>query len=383
MKIRTSLTLPLYRSHSLTRPLWYALFMVAVCYNFHRYLFKYSHGAFAKDAYQQTPFVWQVGKYVLMAGLLGLIYLNSRFTTRIPAKLLLIYLFIGVVLTVNSGSILLYREVMTDELEYVLYALMVLPLGFVARDNLQVLADEMDTILNLSQYILIASNWIVIFNYYAFRIVPLNAYEGVLMRYGGLWDDPNAFAIVSVLLMGYALTRRQYVLVALHGINVLSTVSLNGYLLLLTFVSYWFLNKPKNRVLHIALFVVLIGLIVALVVVNLDYAIQIYEAKKESIDQHSSLSGVQFYWIPMLQPVMFHETWLLSMNVNYFPFSVPFTILLVITFVRFFLFRPHSIQRLLFVLFFVTSLFLPFLYMFPVNFMALLFLVLYTKGVNF
>ncbi len=367
----------LHRPLSIHRTLWYALFFVAVCYNFHRYLFKYSHGAFAKDDYQQTPFSWQVGKYVVIAVLLGLLYLNSRFTSRMPAKLLFFYAFLGVVLMINIGSILLYHEVMTDELEYVIYALLVLPLGFVVREDLQVLADEINLILNLSQYVLIASNWIVIFNYYAFRIVPLNAYEGILMRYGGLWDDPNAFAIVSVLLMGYALMRNQYVLVALHIVNVLLTVSM------LTFVSYWFLNDPKNRVLHTALFVALIGLIVALVVLNLDYAVQIYEAKQESIDQHSSLSTVTFFWIPLLQPVMFHETWLLSMNVNYFPFSVLLTGVLIFTFGRFFLFRPRSIQRLLFILFFVTSLFLPFLYMFPVNFIALLFLVLYTKGVQF
>lgn len=372
-----------YKPHSLTRKLWYALFFVTVCYNFHRYILKYSHGAFAKDMYRQTPFSWQVGKYVLVAAILSSIYFNSRLTFRIPLNLIAFYGFLGIVLLVNVGSILFYHEVLTDELEYLVFAILVLPLGFVVQEDLQVLADEINTILNLSQYVLILSNWIVIFNYYAFKIVPFHAYAGILMRYGGLWDDPNAFAIVSVLLMGYAMLKKQYWLVALHLLNVLLTVSLNGYLLLLTFGCYWLLNNPRNRILNITIFGVLLVIIAALVFVNLDYAIQIYDAKKESIDQHSSLFDLMFYWIPLLQPVVFHETWLLSMNINYFPFSALFTILLIVILVRFFFFRPRSVQRLLFILFFVTSLFLPFLYMFPVNFIALLFLVFYTKGVRF
>ena len=377
------ISLPTFRSYKLVRIVWYALFVVAICYNFHRYIFKYSTGGYGKEGYQQTPFQWQVGKYILVAILLGIIYLNSRFTTRIPAKLIPFYAFLGIVLLINIGSIVFYHEVLTDELEYVVFGLMVLPLSCVVKDDLQVFADVIGPILNVSQYVLIVSNWIVIFNYYAFGVVPFHAFAGVLMRYGGLWDDPNTFAIISVMLMGYAMLRRQYVLVGIHTINVILTLSLNGYLLLTAFAAYWFLNGRKNNVLYIALFAGLISLLALLVFVNLEYALQIYEAKKESIDQHSSLSTLTFYWIPMLQPIQFHETWMISMNINYFPFSVLFSVLLVGIFIRFFFYRPRSIQRLLFILFFVTSLFLPFLYMFPVNFIAVLFLVLYTKGVQF
>jgi hypothetical protein len=378
-----NVALPLPRSFSLVRVLWYLIFIISICYNFHRYLLKYSHGAFLKSGYEQTPLSWQVGKYLLIAILLGLIYLRSRFTFQIPVKLLLFHAFIGFVLFINCGSILIYNEVSTDELEYVVFSLLLLPLGFVKKADLQLLADEMSSILNASQYVLILSNWFVIFNYYAFDIIPFHAFKGILMRYGGLWDDPNTFAIITVLLAGYAMMHKQYYLVAIHIINILLTISLNGYLLLLVFIAYWFLNNPKNRLFHISLFIILISLIALLVIINLDYAIQIYEAKKESIDQHSSLSSLNFYWLPWLQPILFHETWFVSVNINYFPVSVIFTLVTVIIFVRFFLFRPRSIQRLMFILFFVTSMFLPFLYMFPINFIALLFLVLYTKGVQF
>src|SRR5919199_6931711 len=190
------------RPNNITRVLWHLLFYLAVCYNFHRYIFKYSHGAFAKEGYQQTPLIWQLGKYILVIMILSLIYFNSRFSRRLPVSLLLFYAFIGIVLAINIISAVLYHEVMTDELEYVVFALTVLPLGLISKDDLKVLATEIDKILNVSQYIFIISNWIVIFNYFVFRIVPFHAYEGILLRFGGLWDDPNTFAIVSVLLMG-------------------------------------------------------------------------------------------------------------------------------------------------------------------------------------
>lgn len=364
------------------RTLWYVLFSTAIVYNFHRYIFKYSHGAYPKEGYQQTPLTWQAGKFFVVAAILAVIYFRSRFVNRIPVSLIILYLFLIIVLITNIGSALIYGNILTDEIEYSIFAFSVLPVAFLNKEGLADLKEGIESALNASQYILIASNWLVIFNYFAFRIIPFHAYEGVLMRFGGLWDDPNALAIISVLLLGYALLKKQYVLAALHVINVLLSISLNGYLLLFSFAAYFFLNTSKNRVMKIILFSSFIAIILLLAVVNSEFLLRIYEAKRESIEQHATVE-LTFSPFPLLQPVQFHETWLLSLNVNYFPFSVPITGAVLALFVQFFLFKPKSLQRLLFILFFVTNLFLPFLYMFPVNFIALLFLVLYAKGVRF
>lgn len=370
-------------SFDFTRFLWYCLFIILVSYNFHRYILKYSHGAFAKAGYQQTPFIWQVGKYIIVGVILALIYLRSKFTTHIPTILCFFYAYITYVLCINIGSIFFYHEVMTDELEYVVFSFILLPLGFIVQKDIEVIANEIKPFLNISQYILILSNWIVVFNYYAFNIIPFHAFGGIMMRYGGLWDDPNTFAIISVLLIGYALSQKQYVLVFLHIINVLLTISLNGYLLLLTLIVYWFLANSKRKILNATLFVVIAGLITILIIHNLDDINQLYQAKRQSIEQHSTLSILNFYWIPFLQPIIFHETWFLSSSINYFPVSIIFISILSFNFLLFFVYKPRSIQRLLFILFFVTSMFLPFLYMFPINFIAVLFLVLYAKGIHF
>ncbi len=365
-----------------TRTSWHMLFSICLIYNFHRYIFKYSHGAYPKEGYQQTPLVWQAGKFVIVAAILAIIYLRSRFVNRFPVSLLGWYLFMLIVFITNIGSGLLYGFILTDEIEYTVFALSVLPIGFLDKVGLDELREEIDPALNAAQYILIGSNWIVIFNYFAFRIIPFHAYEGILMRFGGLWDDPNALAILSVLLVGYSMMKKQYILASIHAINVLLTISLNGYLLLLVLVAYFFLNTNKNKLLKIVLFSSLMALIVLFAVINLEYILPIYEAKRESIEQHAAIDLV-FKPLPLLYPVQFHETWLISIVVNYFPFSIPIIVTILILFIQFFLFKSKSLQRLTFILFFVTNLFLPFLYMFPINFIALLFLVLYTKGVRF
>ncbi len=364
------------------RTLWYLLFTVCLVYNFHRYILKYSHGAYPKEGYQQTPLVWQAGKFVIVASVLGVIYLRSRFSNRIPISLLVLYAFLAIVAVTNIGSALIYGEFLTDEIEYLIYAVSVLPISFLDKEGLTNLKQGVDTALNTAQYIIIASNAIVIFNYFVFRVIPFHAYEGILMRFGGLWDDPNTLAIFSVLLVGYAITKKQYILAGIHVLNVLLTISLNGYLLLITLAAYVFLNTNKNKIAKILIFSLFFIAVILFAVLNAEFLLSIYEAKRESIEQHATID-LAFKPIPLLQPVQFHETWFLSLNVNYFPFSVPITAVILILFIQYFLFSPKSLQRLLFILFFVTNLFLPFLYMFPVNFFAFLFLVLYAKKERF
>jgi hypothetical protein len=250
------------------------------------------------------------------------------------------------------------------------------------KESLAGLGDTIKSSLNQCQYIIILTNFLVIFNYFVLDILPFHAYRGVLLRFGGLWDDPNTFGIISVLLLGISVTNKQYTLSGAHIINVLLTVSLTSYILLITFAAYYFINTNRNRILRIAIFASLCVFVVFVAVLNADLLTSVYEAKRESIEQHATID-LGFKLLPLLQPIQFHETWLLSFNVNYFPISLPVTGVFVFLFLKFFLFDEKSLQRLMYLLFFVSSLFLPFLYMFPINFLAFLFLVLYIKGVRF
>jgi hypothetical protein len=350
--------------------IWHALIYCCILYNFHRYIFKYSHGGYPKEGYQQTPLIWQAGKFALVAILLTTIYSRSKFSARLPLVTIFFYATIFIVIIVNVWSSLFYGTIS------------VLPVAFLTKESFTGLVNDIKSALNRCQYIIVLSNFLVIFNYFVLDILPFHAYRGVLLRFGGFWDDPNTFGIISVLLLGVSLPNKQYMLSGAHIINILLTVSLTSYILLVTFAAYYFINTNKNRILRMAIFIGLCLLVVFIAILNADLLTRVYEAKRESIEQHATID-LGFKLLPLLQPIQFHETWLLSFNVNYFPISLPVTGIMIFLFVKFFLFNEKSLQRLMYILFFVSSLFLPFLYMFPINFLAFLFFILYAKGVRF
>ena len=370
------------RTANYNRILWHILIYGCLVYNFHRYIFKYSHGGYPKEGYQQTPLTWQAAKFGLVFLAMSFIYLNTRFINRIPIRLVWLYTFLFFILLINITSILLYEQVITDEIEYLIFAFTLLPLCFTNFTDLKSIDKEIVSILNNSQYIIIISNWIVIANYFLLGVVPFHAYEGILMRFGGLWDDPNTLAIISAFLLGFSIFNKQYILAIFHIINILLAISFNGYLLMVVTVAYFFINTNNNRIIRLLLLGTLLIILSFIVFMNFSLFQPIYEAKSESIEQHSTLS-VTFHWLPLSNAVQFHETWWISLFVNYFPLSIVFIFMCLWAFIKTYFFKSKSLQRLMFILFFMSNLSLPFLYMFPINFIAILFLVLYLKGIKF
>lgn len=370
------------RTSNYSKVVWHVLIYGCLLYNFHRYIFKYSHGGFAKEGYQQTPLIWQAGKFGFVLLIMALIYINSRFVSKIPTVLVFIYAFLMIVLVTNIISIFVYQQIATDEIEYLLYAFTLLPVCFFSKSDLKTIGEEIYPVLNVSQYIIIVSNWVVIGNYFLFGVVPFHAYEGVLLRFGGLWDDPNTLAIISAFFLGYSIFRKQYILAGIHIVNILLAISFNGYFLMIATLAYCFLKSESSKITRMLVVSAFTIVAFALVYSNLDLMISIYEAKQESVEQHSTIS-VEFSWLPFVNPVQFQETWWISMFINYFPLSMGVIVISIWAAVKAFFSETRSLQHLLFVLFFISNLFLPFLYMFPLNFISLLFLILYFKGVNF
>ena len=362
--------------------LWRILIYGCITYNFHRYIFKYSHGAYPKEGYQQTPLTWQAGKFGFVLIILSVIYLNSRFTNKLPSKLLAIYSFLSLIFLYNAISIVIYKEIMTDEIEYLLFAFMLLPVCFFESKELSIIRDEIVQILNYSQYIVLISNWVVIANYYINNVIPFHAYEGILMRFGGLWDDPNTLSIISCFFLGFSFLKKKYLLSVLHIINILLAISFNGYLLMSATVVYFVVNSDFRTNVRALILILLICILSFFIYISIDLIIPIYEAKSESVEQHSEVN-LKFGWIPINNSLQFHETWWISAFVNYFPASIILIAVCFWVFVKIYFVKKKSLQNIMFILFFISNVFLPFLYMFPINFIALLFLVLYFKGVVF
>lgn len=359
---------------------WKLLIYLCIFYNFHRYIFKYSHGGYPKEGYQQTPLIWQMGKFIIISVLLLVIYSLSNFDKKVKKSLVIFYFFIFLILSINILSGFFYGSFSTDEIEYCLYAIMLLPMAILARPELESLAYEFKKSIYGCQVVLILSNWIIMYNYYANKVLPFHAYEGVLIRFGGFWDDPNTLAIFSVFLFGYAVINKQYLWALLNIFNVIVSISFGGYILLFVVGAYLLVKsslsiKKKGFILFSFLF-----LLVTVLVYSADLISAIYDAKRESVSEHTTVD-LLLSPIPLSNPIQFHETWFLSLNINYFPFSIVIDLFIALLLIKALLSKVISLQYILAIIFCVANIFLPFLYMFPINFVSLILLIFYLRGV--
>lgn len=360
--------------------LWHSLLYLCIIYNFHRYIFKYSHGGYPKEGYQQTPLLWQMGKFLIISFILSIIYYKCGFTSKVKKSVIVFYFFIFVIFTINVISGIIYKSFSTDELEYCVYAIMLFPLSIVCKNDLELLAKGLKDALTNCQLLILFSNWIVVYNYFVNKVLPFHAYEGVLLRFGGLWDDPNTLAIISVLMFGYSMMNKQYMYAALNVINVIWAISFSGYILLFVVAFYFFIKSNIRVAVKLAVAICAIIFVITAVLYSYGLLVAVYEAKKQSVEEHTTLD-MKFNVLPLMESMQFHETWYFSINANYFPFSIVMSVSILCLFIRSIINKVITLQHLLIIIFFVANAFLPFLYMFPVNFLALVLLIFYLRKV--
>lgn len=360
--------------------LWKILMYVCILYNFHRYIFKYSHGGYPKDGYQQTPLTWQIGKFVILGVILIVIYVLSDFDKKIKKSIVIFYFFIFLILSINILSGLIYKSFSTDEIEYCIYTIMLLPMGIMTKVEIESLACEFKKSMYNCQLIIIISNWIIIYNYYVNKVLPFHAYEGVLIRFGGFWDDPNTLAIFSAFLFGYAIINKQYLWALFNVINIVLSISFGGYILLFV-IGIYLLVKSSISLKRKALILILcFSSLIVVLIYSADFISAIYDAKRESVSEHTTVD-LLLSPVPLINPIQFHETWFISLNVNYFPFSILIDSFIIFLLMKALLSKVISLQYILIIIFCVASIFLPFLYMFPINFVSLILLIFYLREV--
>ncbi|MCR9065739.1 MAG: hypothetical protein NXI00_17340 [Cytophagales bacterium] len=266
-----------------------------------------------------------------------------------------------------------------DELEYVIFALMFFPLFYISNNDLKFITTKIDKYIVFAIWVLVISNLLVLLNYFIFDVLPFHGYEGsLLIRFGGFWDDPNAFSIFSCFLLFYSCHKKLWLESALLIINVVFAISFTGYVLLMVILFFYMIRN--NNVL---LFGIILLLVIALVgYLNLDFIEAIYELKKGSLESHST-GLVKFSVLPLTQPLIFHETWFISFMINYSPVSYIVIVIVLYYFIKIYFKGSYSIQNSLFLIFVISSLFLPFLYMFPLNILGFMLFVLNSKNIKF
>lgn len=356
-------------------------FFILIFYNFHRYIFQYNSEA-TSPLYTNTPLIWKVLKYVLLILFTGLFFSTQRYRDKakpITYVLLSIVLFI---LIVNLVQAFMYAAFL-DELEFVFYFLLLLPFWFCVQD-MSDLRINYARLISFAALVLFAFNFIAIANFFISGRLPALAFEGGLVRFGSFWDDPNGFAFLCVFFVYYFFHKKKYLLALLAFINLIPAFSFSAYLLLFVSMFYWVIIGLWERSMRWIRFAGAIIIAVIFIVTYFFSELQnIYEVKKQSIDDHLYRKLI-FNFFPFQESqLQFSEMWYESFLFNYFPFSIIILCLISFFFITLF-FNPRKKETKFFIfLFLAANFFFSMLYIFPLNFIFIALLIDYLKSPSY
>ena len=234
-----------------------ASFLVALAYYGYRYPFQYNVSGYG-NVYKNTPGVLSAGKYLIHLGLLaGMIALLAAGGRRLVLSRSGLWLFItaactGVMAAVNGG----FAPGLAVPF---LFSLLCAGLVSLVVNTLPTAGEGLWKVGGgLAQgFVLLSAgaNVIQMFLYATTGRLPAHGYAGIIVRFGGYWDDPNQSAMFSALVVVAlaALARNQHRrpsrIVVLCGVfNVLVSISYSGYVALAIglFVVYAWGRAPRR-----------------------------------------------------------------------------------------------------------------------------------------
>lgn len=204
--------------------------------------------------YSDTPVFLQVGKY------LGLLFLSMLCFGAIRLRTLSSYALLYFAASLFFCMLMLLRYFLVGAIDYLQIAFVILfGLGF----SLSVRDFKMEAFekfLRTLFFVSLVVDVFQIFAFYKYGRLPALAYEGSSsVRFGSFLDDPNSFSIVCVMFMAFFQRNKNYLLFLCAFIMLLATQSLTGGALavILIGVGLFFDSGYKGRVLLIFFLVIL------------------------------------------------------------------------------------------------------------------------------
>jgi hypothetical protein len=353
-------------------------FVVLLFYDFHRYIFQYNFES-TSPTYTNTPVSWKIGKYIILAIIALFFYLNLKYKIYFGKPFIFIYSVIGVIIVVNILNYVIYDKFNIDEFQYCFWFLLAVPYWF-SKYSFKDLSINYSRLIFYSAIILYLSNIYAVANYLISGRLPALGYEGGLVRFGGFWDDPNAFGIICVFFFYYFINRKKYILSVFSVLNIFVTFSFTAYLLLIFSTGYWIFSK-YNLINKKWAFISLILCILLSIVVYFNYGalLSLYSVKEESVNAHLNTSLI-FNILPLMNsPLQFSENWFKSSFYNYFPISILIDIGFFILFVSLFIRARDKELKFYFFITIMCSFFFSMLYIFPINLIFIFLLADYLK----
>lgn len=218
-----------------------ASFLLALGYYGYRYPFQYNVSGYG-NVYKDTPGILSAGKYLLHLGLLAaMIALLAAGGRRLVLSRSGLWLFItagatGVMAAVNGG----FAPGLAVPF---VFSLLCAGLVSLVVNTLPSAAEHLWRAAGgLAQgFVLVSAvaNVVQMFLYATTGRLPAHGYAGLIVRFGGYWDDPNqsamfsAVVVVALAAMARNLHRRPSRIVVVCGVfNVLVSISYSGYVAL-------------------------------------------------------------------------------------------------------------------------------------------------------
>ena len=267
------------------RVFWIGLVLCTV-YQSYRYPLQINTMGFSPN-YSDTPLGWQLGKFLLAFPLVlfsAIRWVNSSARlTRAPMVIVTLFLSCFCAFKILEHPDSQYIDVSF----WMLFSLILV----LAVD--QVSISEINRYLYLLLVFALVSDLIEVLLYLAFGRLP--AMAGGFVRFGGFLDDPNGFAPIVFLLMGWSYTkyqgRKRFYLLAGLTVSLLLTQSWTAFAFFLVLILLFVLIASSKRPL-LALFLVCVLPWLAVVVVRwvqqlpLGLIRDALEAKSGSIEGH-------------------------------------------------------------------------------------------------
>lgn len=265
-------------------------FLFNVYYSY-RYIFKYNSEG-TSPTYSNTPMLFQVGKYLLaaifMAVLFLLLFMSDR---KINIGGLELVIVLGFAVAVLKSLLMGSFDFVVKNFIFIIPAYVV---TFIKEDDFN------KKFLKLNKFLLffhLAYSLLQIGLYLAVGRLPALAYAGSLVRFGGAWDDPNAFALYLIIPIAYSfccfmngsLSKKKrlgcFVLFFVCVVMEIITFSFAGYLaLMICGLMIFFKYSNSARLWGIIIFIILTAIFVG--VFYYDKILDIITSKNESISQH-------------------------------------------------------------------------------------------------
>jgi hypothetical protein len=251
------------REQSKNYVFWLGLALCTV-YQSYRYPLQINTVGFS-PSYSETPLLWQAGKFVLAVPLIAISAIqwlgNSVRVSHWPVLLGTTFLCSYALFKILGGLDSQYLDVCF----WMLFALILV----LAVDPVSIGA--IDRYLSLLLAYAFASTLIQVFLFIAFGRLPAMAYPGTFfIRFGGFLDDPNGFAAILFLLMGWSHKRYEgrtrFLTLSALVVLLLLTQSWTaiGFALamLLLYTLTYISKRPVFAIFSIGIFLLLVILLV-------------------------------------------------------------------------------------------------------------------------